>query len=175
MALLVVAYPTLSTKDFQFIQKYRKLNDPKFYNLISPHVTLVFSIHDYSKKEFVSEVEKQIKGIKRFKFEIKVATINQDDSGEYYHEFLVPDKGYSDIVKMHDKLYADLFLKYLRYDIDFIPHIGIGNSNLAKVSKSRIDKLNLSNININGSIDSIDIIEYDDGVITPIKNIPLAK
>lgn len=173
MAYLVVAYPKLSEEDFKFIQDYRKVNDPKFYSLIDPHITLVFSIHDLSEEDFIAEVEKQPTNINKFVFEIKVATINQDDSGEYFHEFLVPDKGYSDIVKLHDKLYSGLFSKYLRFDIDFIPHIGIGNSENALTSKSRIDELNEKGLNIKGSVVDIDIIEYKDGKIKTLKKISL--
>ncbi len=173
MSYLVVAYPKISQKDFDWIQEYRKENDPRYFSLIEPHITLVFSISDLTKEVFIEEIMKQTSGIKKFNFEMKVATINQDDSGEYYHEFLVPDMGYSDIVKLHDKLYSESFLKYLRFDIDFIPHIGIGNSEDATISKKRIDQINSQNISIPGTVDEIDIIEYNDGGITTLEKVAL--
>lgn len=174
MAYLVVAYPKLEQTDFNWIQTYREQNDSRYFSVIKPHFTLVFAIHDMSKEDFVNEVKNRIAGTKPFDFEIKVATINQNDDSKYYHEFLVPDTGYSNIVKIHDKLYTDLFARHLRYDIDFIPHIGIGNSDEVQLSKQRIDELNARGLFIAGTVDSIDIIEFTDGKVIPIETLELS-
>lgn len=171
MAYIVVAYPKLSEKSFEWIQSYRKKNDPRYFSVIKPHFTIVFAVNDLSEEKFIHEVKKQANGIKKIDFEIKVATINQDDSGNYYHEFLVPDKGYSDFVKLHDKLYSQAFSKYLRFDIDYIPHIGIGNSDDVLTSKKLVDELNTEGVNISGVVDSLDIIEYKEGVVKTLETI----
>ncbi len=173
MAYLVVAYPKLQQGDFDFIQKYREQNDPRYFSVVDPHITLVFAINDIDKDSFVSEVKNKIAGVESFDFEIKVATINQNDDGKYYHEFLVPDTGYSNIVKLHDKLYSGLFTPHLRFDIDFIPHIGIGNSDEAQISKQRIDELNTNGVSIRGRVDSVDVIEFVDGKVTTVEKIDL--
>lgn len=173
MAYLVVAYPKLEQSDFDFIQNYRKQNDPRYFSVIEPHITLIFPINDIEKDSFVGEVKGKIAGIKPFDVAFNVATINQNDDGEYYHEFLVPDTGYSNIVKLHDKLYSGLFAPHLRFDIDFIPHIGIGNSDEAQISKQRIDELNAKGISIPSRVDSVDVIEYKDGAVTTVEKIKL--
>ena len=158
MPYLVLAYPKLSKKDFHWIQNYRQEHDPRYYSVVKPHFTIIFAIDDIKEEKFVEEVRKQVNGIKKFDFVIKVATINQDYSGNYFHEFLVPDQGYSNIVKLHDKLYSGKFSNYLRFDIDYIPHIGIGNNDKAFISKKRIDELNSQDISIKGSIESLNRI-----------------
>lgn len=173
MTHLVVAYPKLEQSDFDFIQNYREQNDPRYFSIVEPHITLVFAINNINKDSFVSEVKDKIAGVQSFDFEIKVATINQNDGDKYYHEFLVPDTGYSNIVKLHDKLYSSLFAPYLRFDIDFIPHIGIGNSDEARVSKQRVDELNAKGISINGRVDSVDVIEFKSGVVTLVESMDL--
>ena len=173
MTHLVVAYPKLEQSDFDFIQNYREQNDPRYFSIVEPHITLVFAINNINKDSFVSEVKNKIAGVESFDFEIKVATINQNDDGKYYHEFLVPDTGYSNIVKLHDKLYSGLFTPHLRFDIDFIPHIGIGNSDEARVSKQRVDELNAKGISINGRVDSVDVIEFKSGVVTLVESMDL--
>ena len=173
MAYIVIAYPELEKSDFDWIQNYRKTNDPRYFSVIEPHVTLVFAISDINKDDFINEVKQKLAGVEPFDFEIKVATINQNDDGSYYHEFLVPDSGYSNIVKLHDKLYSGLFAPHLRFDIDFIPHIGIGNSDEAPTSKKRVDDLNQQGVSINGRIGSIDIIEYADGKVSTLEKIEL--
>lgn len=173
MAYLVVAYPRLEQSNFDFIQNYREQNDPRYFSVVKPHITLVFAINDIDKDSFVNEVKDKIADIEAFNFEIKVATINQNDDGKYYHEFLVPDTGYSNIVKLHDKLYSGLFAPHLRFDIDFIPHIGIGNSDEAQTSKQRIDELNTRGISISGKVESVDVIEFADGKVTTLETINL--
>jgi 2'-5' RNA ligase len=173
MAYLAIAYPDLEAADFEWIQDYRQKYDSRYFSVVDPHITLVFAIHNIEQGAFVNEVTQRLQGVKAFDFTIKVTTINQDDSGDYYHEFLVPDEGYSDIVKMHDKLYAGLFADHLRYDIDFIPHIGIGNSENVADSKSRVDKLNSQDLMIKGRVSAVDIVEYKDGVVKTLQKIQL--
>jgi hypothetical protein len=120
MSYLVVAYPKISEKDLNWVQEYRSKNDPRYFNVVNPHFTIVFSTNDISQEDFIKEVKTQVQDIKSFDFELNVATINQDDSGEYYHEFLVPEKGHAAIIKLHDKLYSGIFYKNLRFDIDFM-------------------------------------------------------
>ncbi len=174
MAYLVIAYPDLDKADYDWIQEYRKNYDPRYFNIVDPHVTLVFAVHDIEEKVFIDEATKQLESVEAFDFAIRVATINLDDSGDFYHEFLVPDSGYSNIVKLHDKLYSGLLAGHLRYDIDFIPHIGIGNDEDVAVSKTRVDDLNLKSVSIDGRIFSVDIVEYKDGVITTLKKVQLS-
>jgi len=172
MAYLVIAYPELQQSDFDWVQDYRRENDKQF-DIVNPHFTVVFAVHDLDKDNFVREARRIADGVEAFNFDLNVATVNQDNSGRYYHEFLVPDAGYSNIVKLHDKLYSGLLAPFLRLDVDFIPHISIGDSETAQVSKQRVDELNSQGISIHGRISSLDVIEYIDGAITPVEKITL--
>lgn len=173
MAYLAVVYPKLAAADFDWIQDYRRANDSRYFDLIGPHFTLVFAVHDIERRDFVAEIERQAAGVAPFAFNLRVATINFDDSRTYYHEFLVPDAGYASIVKLHDRLYSGLLSRHLRLDLDFIPHIGIGNSDQAAVSKARVDALNGRGVDISGTVDVIDIVEYRDGVVRTLETVAL--
>lgn len=173
MFYLVIGYPKIKDRDFVWIQEYRKKNDPRFFSVVEPHITFVFPTDGISEVDFINEVRKQSAHIKKINFEIKLATINKDSFGGYYHEFLVPELGYSDITKLHDKMYSGLLSQYLRLDIDFIPHIGIGNSDDALTSKSRVTLLNTQDISILGTIDELDVIEYNNGTIKTLEKITL--
>ncbi|MFH1198168.1 MAG: 2'-5' RNA ligase family protein [bacterium] len=174
MSLLTIAYPKLNDEDFLWIQNYREKNDELYFNLVAPHFTIVFPVFDFSSDAFVEEIEAMSKGINQIYFEIKCATINKDSFIPYYHEFLVPDKGFSDIVKLHDKLYSEKLFSNLRMEIDFIPHIGIGNSKEVHVSKKRVDDLNKTGICISGQITHLDIVFYENNKIEIIKRISLS-
>ena len=173
MAHLAIAYPNISTQDFNWIQKYREQNDSRYYSAVKPHFTFIFPVFDVSQEKFLSEVTTQLNDAKKINFEVKVATVNFDSFGKFYHEFLVPDEGYSDIVKLHDKLYSGSLSKELRLDIDFIPHVGIGNSDDPLISKKRVDELNSSEFSIKGVIDIINVVKYENNSIKNVKNFVL--
>ena len=167
MALLVIAHPELQKSDLDWIQKYRQQHDRQF-SVVGPHFTLVFAIQDIDTDAFAREIKQRADDIARFDVDLKVATISQDDSGKYYHEFLVPDTGNSDVIRLHDRLYSGALAQYRRYDIDFIPHISIGDSEDIEASKERVEALNSKGISVHGTISSIDIIEYANGVVSVI-------
>lgn len=173
MAYLVIAYPNLSENDFSWIQKYRKQNDVLYFKVAKPHFTIVFPTFEIKEKEFVAEIEKLSSDFKKFNFTARCFVVNKDAFNDYYHEFLVPDEGFSDFVKLRDKLYSEKLSKNLLLDIDYIPHIGIGNSKDPQKCKNRIDILNKKNIEIQGTIERLTIIKYENDMISKIKNIEL--
>ena len=173
MSYLVIAYPNISKKDFSWIQNYRKDNDALYYKIVKPHFTIVFPTFDISEVDFINEIEKLSSNIKKFKFFIRCSTIDKDAFNDYYHEFLVPDEGYSNFIKLHDKLYSGKLSANLRLDLDFVPHIGIGNSKNPQVCKKRINVLNEKNLKIKSIIDILDIVKYENDSITSIKKLEL--
>ena len=173
MAYLVIAYPKISQKDYYWVQKYRKENDPLYYKVVEPHFTLVFPTFDLTEEVFVEGVTKLSARFKKFPFVVRIAVVNKDSFNDYYHEFLVPDEGFSNFVKMKDKLYSGTLSKFLRLDIDFIPHIGIGNSINSQICKSRVDIINEGGLEIAGKIESLSVVKYQDDIITQIKVIDL--
>ena len=174
MAYLVIAYPDLASSDLQRIQAYRKEHDPLYYQVVDPHFTLVFPVFDLERADFLAEAHRLLHGVQKFDFVLRCATINKDSFSDFFHILLVPDEGYSKIVKLHDRLYSGLFRENLRLDIDFIPHIGIGNSLDKFVCKAMVDHWNSEPFEIKGRISSIDIIEFDDNKVTTIEKIDLA-
>lgn len=173
MAYLVVAFPELNKTDFDIIQTYREHNDTLYFNLVEPHFTIVFPVMDISESQFVEEVQYQTAGINKFNFTIRCATINKDSFSSYYHTFLVPDEGFSKFVRLHDKMYSDKLINNLRLDIDYIPHIGIGNSNDKFVCKKMVDHWNSKDFSISGKISSLTILEYKNDILTKIKKLEL--
>lgn len=127
MALAVCAYPELKNEDCAAIQNFRKEHDG-YYSIVEPHFSFVFPVEGIEQSEFIEEIEQKSDGVEKIDFEIQCATVNKDAVLDIYHLLLVPDKGYSNIVKLHDKLYSDKLFNHLRLDIDFIPHMGIANS-----------------------------------------------
>ncbi len=173
MAYLVLAYPEISKSDFDLIQNFRKKNDELFYSVVNPHFTIVFPVFDQSEADFISEIKKQAKNLNKFDFVLRCATINKDAFNEYFHAFLVPDEGYSNIVKIHDKLYSGMLKDNLRLDLDFVPHIGIGNSVDKFICKKMVDEWNKDEFEIKGKVSSLKIVDYENNLVREIEEIKI--
>ena len=173
MSYLLLAYPQLLKEDAELIDSYRKVNDELFYNVVGPHFTLVFPVFDMPQDEFVNEIKSKAEGLTRFDFTIRCATINKDAFSDYFHLFLVPDEGYSRIVKLHDRFYSGKLANNLQLDIDFIPHIGIANSKDKQLCKKMVDEWNEKEFTISGTVAALTIVKYEDGIVTAIEEIEL--
>lgn len=172
-AYLLIAYPELANDDFDKIQNYRKHKDELYFSVVKPHFTIVFPVFDIKEDEFIKEVKTQTSNLNGFDFTIRCATISKDTFSEYFHAFLVPDEGFSSIIKIHDKLYSDRLKDNLRLDIDFVPHIGIGNSTNKLLCKKMVDDWNKEEFEIAGTIKQLTVVKYENNTITEIENIEL--
>lgn len=166
MSLLVIAYPELSSGDLERIEEERKRSD-SLYTVVDPHFTFVFAVPNIPEQDFIAEIKEKAAGFGKIDFCIRCATISKDTFSETYHTFLIPDEGYSRMVKLHDALYSGLLREQLRLDIDYIPHIRIGNSVDKFASKQLVDEWNANDFSIRGSISRLTIIRYENNIVTP--------
>jgi 2'-5' RNA ligase len=172
MGLVVLAFPEISQKDFEFIQSFRKTND-RYYPIVNPHFTLVFPAYEINENEFVDHIVKTAADFKKIEFSLNCAITVKDSFSEFWDIFLIPEKGNSAIIKLHDAFYRGPLITHLRIDIPFIPHMGIGNDvdpfhciNLAR-------DLNDSDIAIPGIISGLSIGHYDGTKVEIIKELTL--
>lgn len=172
MALAVISYPKFNKEDLRLIQAFRKDND-LYFNIVDPHFTFVFPVFDVEKQRFIDEIMEKSTGVRSFDFEIRCAAVNRDPFSDYYHLLLEPDKGFSNIVKLHDRFYSGLLFNNLRLDIDFIPHMGIGNSKDPLVVKRWVDEWNGKDFLIAGRVESLVIVDFTDMVLTDLVEIKL--
>jgi len=174
MALLVLAYPEIENGDYERIQEFRKYHDELYYHVVEPHFALVFPIHEvWEAKSFISEIVKQVQGVQPFEFCLRCATLNKSAFNDYYHTFLVPDEGYSKIVKLHDKLYANKLFPHRALSVDFIPHIGIGNSKNPLKCIEMAESWNKEEFAITGRIAILDVVNYENDTVQTIQRISL--
>jgi hypothetical protein len=172
MKLYVVAYPEISAADRERIDNYRKSYD-RIYGLVDIHFTFVFMVDDMAANDLAAEIRKQAAGFSSFSFSIRCATVNKDSFTDNYFTFLVPDEGFSNIIKLHDKLYNDKLFRHRRLDIDYIPHIEIANSPDKMLIKRIADEWNAIDFEITGTISSIEVINFENRVLTTIEKIEL--
>jgi hypothetical protein len=172
MNLHVVAYPELAPADYEMIQLCRRDHNSLF-KVIEPHFTIVFSVPDMDAGVFIEEIKKQVGHAPSIPFCLRCAVINKDSFSNNFDAFLVPDEGFSRIVKLHDKLYSNKLSHHHLLDISYIPHISIGNSTDVLTIKKIVDQWNEKEFTINGIISSLDIINYENRVVTTVERVGL--
>lgn len=174
MNLHVAAYPRLATADFERIQSFRRDHN-SLYRIIDPHFTIVFSVADMTLADFAAEIKRQAYGVEAIRFCLRCAVINKDSFSDNYDAFLVPDEGFAGIVKLHDRLYARALSPHHRLDISYIPHISIANNTDPLAIKKIVDEWNEKDFAIEGTIDWLDIVDYDRDTrtITTVERIQL--
>jgi len=173
MSLLVLAYPQLEKKEYDWIQSFRKKYDERYYNLVEPHFTLVFPVDNIEQNVFINHVSKAAKKFKEFYFVLRCSQIVKDSFSDYTDVFLIPEEGYRIFVKLHDELYSGILENELRLDIPFIPHLGLANSKDPKKCKLLADEINSTNPEIFGAINKLDVVSYLNNKIVSIKEINL--
>jgi len=172
MNLHVVAYPELNAADMDRIQACRREHN-SLYGIIGAHLTLVFSVSDMAYEAFAGEVRRQSAGVAGIDFCMRCATVNRDAVSGQYDVFLVPDEGNSAIIKLHDRLYSDVLAPHHRLDIPYVPHLSIAASPDAQKIKRLADEWNANAFAIKGRIAHLDIINYENRVITTVERIAL--
>lgn len=173
MALLVLAYPEISTSDHERIQAFRQRNDVLYYNVVDPHFTLVFPVSDWEAGPFIAEVVKQSQGFRPFDFCLRCAVLNKDAFSDDYHAFLVPDEGYGAIVRLHDRLYADRLFSHRALMVDFIPHIGIGNAKDPLKCLEMVRVWNKEEFAIPGRVAALEVANYEHDAVETIQRVLL--
>jgi 2'-5' RNA ligase len=154
--LYAAAFPKL---DASWISDFRDEHDP-LASLIEPHVTLVFPSDQLSEKIFSQAIQAAVSRSPSFQAIFRSAILMPEDDRAYI--FLVPDEGFSRIVKLHDQLYAGQLAPSLRLDIPFVPHITIGSRLGLKSAKTLVDRLNAEPFEIHTTIDHVQIAAIDD-------------
>ena len=175
MALVVVNYPTLSDEDLAWIQAIRKAHDPLYFDVIGPHLALVFPTEAVSEETLIAHVRRQVASVAPFEVVFRCAILGDPDFEDHAHAFLVPDEGFSDIVKLHDRLYVGPLRSELRLDLPFVPHVGIANTPEPEACKAIIDAINAEDFEIRGRVEALDVIGYDGARVWTIETIGLTE
>lgn len=103
------------------IQKLRQQYDP-LYQLIPPHITLVFPFEsNILSKELNKHIKLAIAKLKPFPIHLQGITETQD-----FYLFLNVKKGNDLIIELHDQLYTGILSSYLNREYSYSPHLTVG-------------------------------------------------
>lgn len=175
MSYLILAYPALKSADYDRVQAIRQASDPLYFDVVKPHVTLVFGTDKMNAQQLTEHAQHKLAGFRSFPILLDSVKVVEDDSKKFFHTFLVPSQGYQEIITLHDLLYTNGLAGELRLDIPFIPHVGIG-TNTSKDNMNKLaDGLTSKGIAIQGMIEKLSIVEYDGHRVVDLKELSLEQ
>ena len=173
VSLLVVSYPDMQQQSSDWITGIRGQYPGLHHSVLPPHFTFVFPTSGASESDLAAHVTGCAAGVRRIAFTLRSSLLVKDDSGDTYYVLLVPDEGFSGVVKLHDKLYTGPLADSLRLDIPFIPHITVGYSTDAPFCKGVVDALNASEFVIEGTIAALDIVRKEGATARTVQRLNL--
>lgn len=115
----LVHYPKLKNGK---VEKFRRKYNP-LVDIIEPHITLIFPLpaNQIDESQLVDHINKILSKWKPFDIHMTGLKKSWD-----CWLFLLIKEGGNSITKLHDELYTGILAKYLRKDIEFIPHTSLG-------------------------------------------------
>lgn len=118
MPFALVFYPHIEHEGFD---NFRKKYDP-YIELLPEHVTFVFPTPESIGRE---NLETHISNTLETWTSFKVHFCYLDKTWDHFL-YLGAKEGYNQVVKLHDDLYKGILSPYLRNDLPFFPHNGLG-------------------------------------------------
>jgi hypothetical protein len=167
----VVAYPTLTATDRDWIESVRARHDPRA-DMIAAHVTLAFPAVAYPTA-IVRDAALVAATNPPVRFAIGAARAVADAIGGGAHVFLVIDEGRDTIAALHDQLYAGTLARHLRADIPFIPHITVAAHPDLAWCRDFATNLNRTLPRMRGTLDTLDVIAVGTSHVETIAHLAL--
>lgn len=122
MYYVLLHYPKFDKKTAENIETFRRKYD-SFVDSWKPHIPFIFPVpcSEIGEKEFTEHVKTVLKHWEPFPIHIGGFRKSWD-----HWLLLLLKEGNEEAIAMHDELYTGILSPYLRRDIEYIPHIGIG-------------------------------------------------
>lgn len=118
MPYCLVIFPKIDTSA---IEAFRKKHDP-YCELIYAHVTVVFPTPtSVGRQALIDHIDFVLKSEVAFPIRLKGFHKAWD-----HWLFLTLKEGNDVVKRLHKRLYSGILAQYLRDDIPFVPHIGLG-------------------------------------------------
>jgi 2'-5' RNA ligase len=162
----------MAEADREWIAAIRRRYPELGHSVVPPHVTLVFPTADISREALQTHLAAQTAGWPVIPFTIRCALPVKDVSGPNTHVLLVPDEGFSSVVRLHDRLYTGPLAPILRLDIPFIPHITVGYSRDMSFCKTVADALNAQPFALAGTLPCLSLLRLENGQAETLAEFP---
>ena len=169
--LAVVAYPTLSARDREWLEAIRSRYDPQALR-IRAHFTFVFPT-EVLREPFIAQVSRAAARFKPVPFVLRRAVRFSDGGSSSSHVFLLLEEGRGELVALHDRLYDGVLQSHLRPEVPFVPHMTVAAHPTQAECERIAEDLNREQRVVPGIVDGLDVIEVDESMVRTLAKLPL--
>lgn len=163
MSFAIVAFPDMTDENYRWIDTIREKYPALVHEAIKPHFTIVFPFNaDIAPEKITRHIDTIVNKTVVFRFVILCAVPSPDRMSKRHYVFLVPDEGFSNIIRLHDSLYTGVFEPHLNHEIPYLPHITIGHCDDAQLIRQISLEINEENIEFSGTINQLDVLDNAD-------------
>jgi 2'-5' RNA ligase len=175
MKHVIISYPKLTVADNRWIEAIRDRFQALLGVDLAPHFTFVFPMENIDYPALSEHVRAIVSNFGVIRFVLRCVVSYKDPISQYTYVFLIPDEGFSQIVRLHDRLYSGILHPHLRLDIPYTPHITIGYSADIHYCKAVADLVNTQTFEIRGAIETLEILRspHSDSNYESLIQIPL--
>lgn len=159
-----LAYPRWDAPAMhEAIQEHRAAHDAALAGIVAEHVTLVFPGGDLPLADYVGHVRAVALRHAPVRLACRCAVHSPDPQRPVFRQYLVPDEGLSELVRLHADLHGGPFAAWRRADLEFLPHLTIGTFEDAGDCLKACDQWNATGPAALGCIDTLAVVELHAG------------
>ncbi len=158
-----VSYPEVSPEAAVFMVNFRHDHDLPRHDVVAAHFTLIFGCKSLPEDEYTRHVESIARGSSAIAFSCQYAMLGADDADDTAYVFLVPNEGFAEISRLHDRLYTGILAPCLRLDVPYVPHITLGTTQDRHAAKALCDELNRQGVRVDGQLRTLTVGVLQDG------------
>jgi 2'-5' RNA ligase len=171
--LLLLGYPVLDAPARNRLVALRRQHDARNADRVEPHFTLVFRVAGIDEAALLAHAGPLCDATEPIDFILRCALVVPEDDHTSWCVFLVPDKGFSSLVHLHDRLYTGPLAAHLRLDIPFVPHLTVARTTDAPRAKELADAMNAERFAIRGQIDELTLVRLSGTRLVSRARLPL--
>ena len=149
----LVHYPKIDTEQ---INNFRRIYDPQF-NLVGPHITIVFPIRDQiGKDRLTRHIASTLGNHTAFPIRLNGLQVSGDN-----RLFLLVEEGKTEAIRLHNALYTGPLTDYRLRQMPFLPHLTLGQVSVDKCDKALHEAEQLQ-LDYECVLDRLHLIEVND-------------
>lgn len=174
MKIAIVAYPSLSMADREWIEAFRTRHDPQS-SRIRVHFTLVFPV-EVAPSEVASvteEVREVAAAARVVRFVVRRTAVVGDAFGSDHHVFLVPEEGAAEIATLHGRLYAGALAAHVPSGVLFVPHMTIGRAREREAAQRLAEQVDVRRA-VRGTVERLTLVDVGEARVAAIASHDLA-
>lgn len=174
MALLVVAYPNIESRELDRIQAIRRQHDAAQHAIIAPHITLVFPDQRVGEADLIHHVASVTAQAPPIDAVFGEFQLDYENTTGLWRVFLTPTTGRATLAALHDSLYQGIMAPSLRTDLPYVPHATIATSPNADSCRQLIATLDPHQWQVRAQVAHLDILDFDGTQVRTIQRLPLS-